>query len=233
MLPIAILAGGLATRLGSLTENTPKSLIEINGRPFIDWQIDQLVTAGYSDFVLCVSHKSDLIQSHCGDGSRWAVNIQYSHDGNTQLGTGGAIKNALTILGQEFAVIYGDSYLPIKYSAVEEEFLESGLNGLMAIYANSNQFDNSNVEYSHGVIINYDKAVRNSRMGHIDYGLTYFRGNAFDNFLEGSSFDLSDVYTQLLKEEELGGFEVTERFYEIGSHQGIDDFSKFLRKVSS
>jgi len=232
MLPIAILAGGLATRLGNLTDTIPKSLIEINGRPFIDWQIDQLVNAGYSRFVLCVSHKSDLIRSHLGDGSRWAVDIQYSHDGNTQLGTGGAIKNALPILGQSFAVIYGDSYLPIKYSAVEEVFLASGLQGLMTIYANSNEFDNSNVEYSHGVLVNYDKATRNSRMQHIDYGLTYFRSRAFDKFLEASSFDLSDVYTQLLNDEELGGFEVVERFYEIGSLQGIDDFSKFLRKVS-
>lgn len=231
MLPIAILAGGLATRLGNLTERVPKSLIEINGRPFIDWQIDQLVTAGYSRFVLCVSHKSDLIRSHLGDGSRWAVDIQYSDDGNMQLGTGGAIKNALPILGQSFAVIYGDSYLPIKYSAVEEEFLISGLQGLMTIYANSNEFDNSNVEYSHGVLVNYDKVTRNSRMQHIDYGLTYFRARAFDKFLEASSFDLSDVYSRLLNEEELGGFEVVERFYEIGSLQGIDDFSKFLRKV--
>jgi MurNAc alpha-1-phosphate uridylyltransferase len=232
MLPIAILAGGLATRLGSLTERIPKSLIEVNGRPFIDWQLDQLVTAGYSRFVLCVSHKSDQIRSHLGDGSRWAVDIQYSYDGEMQLGTGGAIKNALPMLGQSFAVIYGDSYLPIKYSAVEEEFLGCGLKGLMTIYANCNEFDNSNVEYSHGVLINYDKTTNDSRMKHIDYGLTYFQARAFDKFLEASSFDLSDVYNQLLKEKEVYGFEVDDRFYEIGSLQGIDDFSSYLRKVS-
>jgi NDP-sugar pyrophosphorylase family protein len=231
MLPIAILAGGLATRLGSLTESIPKSLIEINGRPFIDWQIDQLATAGYSDFILCVSHKSNLIQNHLGDGTRWGVHIQYSNDGEIQLGTGGAIRNALPMLGPRFAVIYGDSYLPINFSVIEGEFLDSGLQGLMTLYANNDQFDTSNVEYSHGNLINYDKVLRNSSMRHIDYGLTYFEARAFEKFHKENSFDLSDVYIQLLKIEELGGYEVFERFYEIGSHQGIVDFSNFLRKV--
>ena len=232
MLPIAILAGGLATRLGSLTSEIPKSLIEINGRPFIDWQMDQLVTAGYSSFVFCLSHKSNQIQNHVGDGTRWGVDIQYSFDGDIQLGTGGAIKNALPILGENFAIIYGDSFLPINLSEVEDKFLESEALGLMTIYANNGQFDQSNVEYSDGNMINYSKVIRNSYMRHIDYGLTYLRAQAFDRFQESNTFDLSDVYSQLLRIEELRGFEVFERFYEIGSYQGIADFSEFLRKVS-
>lgn len=232
MLPIAILAGGLATRLGSLTSNLPKSLIEINGRPFIDWQMNQLVSAGYSHFVFCLSHKSGLIQNYVGDGSRWDVDVQYSLDGELQLGTGGAIKNALPMLGQNFAVIYGDSFLPIDFSEVEDDFLESGAQGLMTIFANNDQFDKSNVEYSDGNIIHYDKVIRNSHMRHIDYGLTYLRAQAFSEFKESKSFDLSDVYSQLLKKDELSGFEVFERFYEIGSQQGIADFSEYLRKVS-
>jgi|LakMenEpi03Aug12_release.lakeMendotaPanAssembly.Ray.scaffolds.fasta_scaffold339515_2 MurNAc alpha-1-phosphate uridylyltransferase len=232
MLPIVILAGGLATRLGTLTAEVPKSLIEINGRPFIDWQMDKLVNAGYSYFVLCLSHKSNLIQNYLGDGTRWGVDIHYSLDGEIQLGTGGAVKKALPILGQKFAVTYGDSYLPINYSEIEGEFLLSGKKGLMTVYENTNKFDQSNVEYSTGSLHSYDKIMKNSRMRHIDYGLTYFRTEAFQDFEESISFDLSDIYFHLLKTEELGGFEVFERFYEIGSHQGIEDFSGYLRKVS-
>lgn len=232
MLPIVILAGGLATRLGSLTAKVPKSLIEINGRPFIDWQMDKLVSAGYSIFVLCLSHKSNLIQNHLGDGTRWGVDIQYSFDGEVQLGTGGAIKKALPMLGQKFAVTYGDSYLPINYSEIESEFLESGMQGLMTIYENTNQFDQSNVEYSNGNLHCYDKKMRNSRMRHIDYGLTYLRTEAFHDFEGSISLDLSEIYFNLLKIEELRGFEVFERFYEIGSRQGIEDFSEYLRRVS-
>jgi len=232
MLPIVILAGGLATRLGTLTAEVPKSLIEINGKPFIDWQMEKLVSAGYSCFVLCLSHKSEQIQNHLGDGTRWGVNIKYSLDGEFQLGTGGAIKKALPMLGQKFAVIYGDSYLPINYSEIEGKFLQSRKKGLMTVYKNINKFDQSNVEYVNGNIYRYDKIMINPRMHHIDYGLTYFRIEAFLDFEKCISFDLSDVYLQLLKKEELRGFEVFERFYEIGSRQGIEDFSGYLRKVS-
>jgi hypothetical protein len=102
----------------------------------------------------------------------------------------------------------------------------------MTVYENTNKFDQSNVEYSTGSLHSYDKIMKNSRMRHIDYGLTYFRTEAFQDFEESISFDLSDIYFHLLKTEELGGFEVFERFYEIGSHQGIEDFSGYLRKVS-
>jgi NDP-sugar pyrophosphorylase family protein len=230
MLPIAILAGGLATRLGDLTEKVPKSLIQVNGRPFIDWQMDKLVGAGYSDFVLCVSHKSDQIQNHLGNGGAWGVNIRYSHDGDQQLGTGGAIKNALPLLGSKFSVIYGDSYLPINYASVESEFLSSGFDGLMTVYLNNNKFDRSNVEFSQGILSNYDKKKENSRMTHIDYGISYFRSEAFEKAIASHFFDLSDVYVELLKVGRLCGFEVFERFYEIGSTQGISDLTNFLRK---
>ena len=122
MLPLAILVGGYGTRLGSLTKEVPKCLIEINGRPFVDWQLDLLVANGFSDFVFCVSHKSKVIQNYLGDGANRDISIRYSTDGATQLGTGGAIQKALSKLGDNFGVIYGDSYLPINYQAVEQDF---------------------------------------------------------------------------------------------------------------
>ena len=125
MLPLAILAGGYSTRLGSLTKDLPKCLVEINGRPFVEWQLDLLVESGYSDFIFCISYKSEMIQEYLADGSRWGSRIRYSIDGETQLGTGGAIQKALPLLGDAFGVIYGDSYLPIDYSNVESEFLNS------------------------------------------------------------------------------------------------------------
>ena len=127
MLPLAILAGGYATRLGSLTKEIPKCLIEINGRAFVDWQLDLLIENGYSDFVFCLSYKSNLVQKHLGDGSARGVKIQYSFDGETQLGTGGAIQKALPKLGPVFGVIYGDSYLPINYWQVEQLFFGNSI----------------------------------------------------------------------------------------------------------
>ena len=145
MLPLAILAGGYATRLGALTAETPKCLIEINGRPFVDWQLELLIKNGYSEFIFCVSYKSDLVQKYLGNGRDRGVSIQYSLDGRRQLGTGGAIQNALPKLGDKFGVIYGDSYLPTNYFALEKSFLHSKSQALMAVYENQDRFDFSNV----------------------------------------------------------------------------------------
>ena len=233
MLPIAILAGGFATRLGSLVERTPKCLLEVNGKPFVDWQLDLLVKNGYSDFLFCLSHQSELVRKHLGDGENLGINIEYSMDGETQLGTGGAIKRALPLLGDSFGVIYGDSYLPIQYSEVEEEFLNSNSQALMTIYKNHNQLDASNVEFVDGKLINYEKGSNNQRMLHIDYGITYFKESAFRPWMSQSRFDLAQVCHQLAAHEQLMGFEVFERFYEIGSVQGIEEFSKYLEETDN
>jgi N-acetyl-alpha-D-muramate 1-phosphate uridylyltransferase len=233
MLPLAILAGGYGTRLGVLTKDFPKCLIEVNGRPFVDWQLDLLIENGYSKFVFCVSYRSDLIQRHLGDGSGRGISIQYSLDGISQLGTGGAIQRAIPMLGDEFGVVYGDSYLPIDYRQVEQHFLTSQACALMTIYKNQNQFDKSNVEFIDGKIFDYNKDSINKNMLHIDYGLTFFKKEVFQAWANQSSFDLSTVCNQLSRNEQLVGVEVFERFYEIGSVLGIYDFTKYLRKVSN
>lgn len=231
MLPLAILAGGYASRLGSLTKDFPKCLIEIRGRLFVDWQLELLIKSGYSDFVFCVSYKSHLVQEYLGDGSDRGINIQYSLDGETQLGTGGAIQKALPQLGKVFGVIYGDSYLPMNYSAAERLFLNSKFIALMTVYKNQDQFGANNVEFLDGKIIDYQKGSNNKNMHHIDYGITYFREEAFQPWTDQSSFDLATVCHQLAKEEQLDGFEVFERFYEIGSVKGIEEFSQHLRRA--
>ena len=231
MLPLVILAGGYATRLGQLTKDSPKCLIEVNGRPFVDWQLDLLTKSGYTNFIFCVSYKSEMVQNHLGDGSSWGVRIKYSVDGETQLGTGGAVQKALPLLGDTFGVIYGDSYLPIDYSAVELSFLNSKSQGLMTVYENQNQFDTSNVEYTEGKLRNYQKGMNDRKMHHIDYGLTYFRREAFQSKSSDASFDLASISSLLAKEGKLDGFEVFQRFYEIGSVHGLKEFTDYLRSA--
>jgi MurNAc alpha-1-phosphate uridylyltransferase len=233
MLPLAILVGGYGTRLGSLTQKIPKCLIRINGRPFIDWQLDLLVKNGYLDFVFCASHKSEMIQEYLGDGSDRGITIKYSFDGEFQLGTGGAIINALPKLGEVFGVIYGDSYLPINFLEVEQFFLNSKSQALMTVYKNQNQLDFSNVEFTQGKLIQYNKTSRNENMHHIDYGITFFRETAFRKWVDQAPFELSEVCSRLAKDSNLDGFEVFERFYEIGSPQGIEDFSRYLKEASN
>ena len=230
MLPLAILAGGYGTRLGALTRILPKCLVEINGRAFVDWQLDLLIKNGYSDFIFCVSYKSDLVQDHLGDGGDRGVRIRYSLDGDIQLGTGGAIRKALPLLGKEFGVIYGDSFLPTNYSQVEETFQASSRLALMTIYKNETESEVNNVEFSNGSLINYKKGANDPKMLYIDYGLSYFRSEAFSPIADSTSFDLADKCHDLSRDRNLDGFEVFTRFYEIGSVRGIKEFSEYLRK---
>src|SRR5579862_1874605 len=167
MLPVAILAGGLATRLRPLTEKIPKSLIEINGEPFIAHQLRLLKKAGIGRVVICTGYLGSMIEDFAGDGAQYGLEVRYSHDGPTPLGTAGALRQALPLLGGHFLVIYGDSYLTCDYAAIEAAFLASGKAGLMTVYLNEGRWDTSNVEFSGGKIVRYDKRERTPRMRHI------------------------------------------------------------------
>ncbi|MFY9924023.1 MAG: nucleotidyltransferase family protein [Opitutaceae bacterium] len=231
-LPVAILAGGLATRLKPITEKVPKLLVEVAGEPFFSHQIRLLRNSGLRHLVVCVGYLGDRIVEAYGDGSKWGVKIEYSFDGPKLLGTGGALIRALPLLGEAFYVLYGDSYLPIDYRAVGDAFLKSGKLGLMTVFENREKYDSSNVWYEGGQIRAYDKKTKLPAMRHIDYGLGAFRRPAFDSFPRGESVDLADVQKALLARGELAGFEVTQRFYEIGSHAGLSELDHLLKNQS-
>jgi len=230
MLSVAILAGGLATRLRPLTETVPKSMIEICGHPFAHWQTKQLVKAGVSEIVYCVGYKSDLIEGFLGDGSKYGIKISYSNDGSQQLGTGGAIVKALPHLGNKFMVLYGDSYLPIDYSVIEKEYTNCKKLALMTVYANNGRFDVSNVDFAGGILNRYQKGLNTREMTHIDYGLSCFDKSVFSKYAWDLPLDLAQICTNLASDNQLAGYEVFDRFYEIGSLQGILDFTAYIER---
>ncbi len=225
MLPVAILAGGLATRLRPLTETIPKSLIPVHGEPFIAHQLRLLQTRGIERVVLCVGYLGEMIREFVAEGKAFGLFIDYSWDGPVPLGTAGAIRKALPFLGEAFFVMYGDSYLLCNYRAVEDAFSTSGRRALMTVFRNEGQWDTSNVEFHGGQIFAYDKQHRNPGMRHIDYGLGVFQGSAFAALPDGPC-DLATVYQNLLARNELAAFEVKERFYEAGSFEGIRSLSE-------
>jgi NDP-sugar pyrophosphorylase family protein len=225
MLPVAILAGGLATRLGPLTEKVPKSLIVIDGEPFVAYQLRLLQSRGIERVILCVGHLGEQIERIVGNGRAFGVEVTYSYDGPTLLGTAGAIRTALPQLGENFFVTYGDSYLVCDYAAVEHEFLRRRKLGLMTVFRNNGQWDVSNVEFEEGRILGYSKKNRTPRMRYIDYGLGVFHAEAFAG---NGAADLADVYEGLLRAGELAAVEVRERFYEIGSPSGLQEMTNFI-----
>ena len=222
-LPVAILAGGLAKRLGDLAASRPKALVEVAGRPFAEYQIELLRRNGVTNIVFLVGHLGGMIRHTIGDGSRWNVRIRYAYEESGLLGTGGAVRHAFSLLGEQFLVLYGDSYLDCDYGAIERAFLSSDCDGLMTVYRNENRWDQSNVRFEDRRIMAYDKVNRTSEMRHIDYGLGAFRAAAFDGFADGDAFDLASVYQRLLARGVLAGQEVSGRFYESGSPEGLEE----------
>ncbi len=201
MPPVAILAGGLGTRLYPLTERIPKSLVEVNGEPFLAHQLRLLRARGIERVVLSIGQHGERIREYAGDGARFGLTIDYSLDGPVLLGTAGAIRKALPLLGDAFFVLYGDSYLPCSYRDVEQAFRAAGQPGLMTVYRNQGRWDASNVEFAEGRILAYDKENRTTRMQHIDYGLGVFHAAAF---AETKHADLAGVYRDLLRPPSIG-----------------------------
>ena len=228
-IPVAILAGGLATRLRPVTEKIPKSLLPVAGKPFLAHQLELLPSRGIRRAVLCLGYLGEMIQREFGDGSAFGVQLDYSFDGPKLLGTGGAIKRALPLLGDEFFVLYGDSYLPVEYRPIAEFFRRSGKLGCMTVYRNEGRYDTSNVVFRDGEIAVYDKKNRPPEMRHIDYGLSLFKASVFESYSAGQPFDLAEVMGKLVREKQLAGYEVRERFYEIGSPAGLAELETLLK----
>jgi NDP-sugar pyrophosphorylase family protein len=178
--------------------------------------------------VLCLGHLGEKVVESVGDGSAFGVNVDYSFDGPDLRGTAGAVKRALPLLGEAFFVLYGDSYLECDYAAVQRAFEAAGKLALMTVFRNEGQWDTSNVEFRDGRIIAYDKAARTPAMRHIDYGLSVWDRRAFDVVPESGPCDLAVVSQQMLGRGELAGFEVAERFYEIGSVAGLTETQEHL-----
>lgn len=227
-LPVAILAGGMATRLGELAQNTPKALIDVAGRPFIAHQLDLLRAHGLTDIVLCTGHLGARLEEAVGDGSRYGVHVRYSPDGPRPLGTGGALRHALPLLGEAFLTMYGDSYLECDYRAVERAFLASGRPALLTVMRNEDQWDRSNVLCVDGRIVRYSKQQRTADMRHIDYGLAAMRAGVLRLYPDEGTLDLARVYEDLAARDELAAFEVSDRFYEIGTPSGLAETRQHL-----
>jgi len=223
MLPVIVLAGGLATRMRPLTEKIPKALIDVNGRPFVDWQLELLKRKGISRVILCVGFLGELIEDHVKDGAAFGLTVEYGYDGEKLLGTGGAIRRLGKRLPDEFFVLYGDSYLDTDYGAVEAAYHVSDKKGLMTVYRNEGKWDTSNVVFQDNQIVAYSKKHRSSDMRYIDYGLEILNADIFMSFAEDRHFDLADVYEDLSRRGRLAGYEVFERFYEIGSPGGLKE----------
>jgi MurNAc alpha-1-phosphate uridylyltransferase len=232
-IPVALLAGGLATRLRPVTETIPKALVEVAGKPFIDHQLQLLHHYGIRKVVLCLGYLGQMIEEHLGDGSAFGMQLLYAYDGEKLLGTGGAIRRAAHLLGDVFWVMYGDSYMDIDYAAVLDDFAARNVLGTMTVLRNDDRWDQSNVVFENGQLIRYDKKNRTRDMRHVDYGVGILRRQALDRIPPDQPHDLATLYTQLVAEGQMSGHEVGNRFYEIGTPASLEEARRYLEQRCS
>ena len=225
---VAILAGGTATRLGDIAHHVPKALVDVSGQPFISRQLTLLHARGFRHVVVCVGHLGHLIEAVVGDGRAFDLHVEYSYDGATLLGTGGALRRAAPLLGDVFWVIYGDSYLDIDYQRIQAAFDQAGAHALLTVVRNDNRWDRSNAAFVNGVLVRYNKANPTPAMHHIDFGASVLSRRVLSRIPEHGASDLSALYAALVDDGEMMGYEVTERFYEIGSHAGLADARRYF-----
>lgn len=230
MLPVVILAGGMATRLYPVTRTIPKALIPIADRPFIDHQLTLLKENGVEEVILCIGNMGQQIEDFVGDGSRWGLEIRYSYDGDILLGTGGAVKKATRLLPDAFMILYGDSYLDLDYSQVVLTYFKMDLPVMMTIYRNRNSHEKSNILVKNGRIALYSKTEHDPAMEYIDYGLMVIRKKNFDSYPSEKPFDLSLVLSKAVTAGLVGAYEVENRFYEVGSARGIRETEDYIRQ---
>jgi N-acetyl-alpha-D-muramate 1-phosphate uridylyltransferase len=221
-----ILAGGRGTRLGPLTEDLPKALVDVAGRPFLEYQLELLRTGGVSEIVLCVGYLGSVVERTIGDGSRLGLSIRYSFDGSEPLGTAGAVRKALPLLGESFLVTYGDALLTVDHSAVARAHASSGLPALMTVLLNENRYAPSNAVVDGGLVVAYGKTPTPQNARWIDYGLLGFDRAAIEHSTDA---DLEPVLAKLADERQLVAYEVGERFYEIGDEAGLAETRAFVR----
>jgi NDP-sugar pyrophosphorylase family protein len=225
MLPVVILAGGLAKRMRPMTETIPKALLSVAGKPFIDWQLALLQKSGIERVVLCLGYLGEQIEMYVKDAG-YEMEILFSYDGDVPLGTGGALKKAAPLTGNAFFVLYGDSYLEIDYDDVQRSWQKSGKPALMAVFRNENRWDSSNVLFENNRIVRYSKTAPDAGMRHIDYGLGILSASTFEKY--GQVFDVAELYSDLSEQNNLAGYEAANRFYEIGSFNGLKELEEKL-----
>jgi len=226
--PVVILAGGLATRLRPISEEIPKTLVDIAGEPFITHQLRLLHARGIKQVIISAWYLGEMIEEYLGDGREFGMQVQYVFDGEKALGTAGAVRKALNLLDGPFFVLNGDTYFPCDYAAVQAFYASHSHAGLMTVNFNQMDWHESNVELKDGKIIRHQKQNQDPLMKHVDAGLALFDPQVFMHIPEGQNADMMDVFQKLLAEDNLIGYEEKQRFYEMGSFSGLKELDTLL-----
>ena len=227
---VAILAGGLGTRLRPVTEKIPKPMVAVAGQPFLHWQLRDLKEQGFENVLLLVGYLGEQVEAHFGDGAKIGMKIRYAYEPEP-LGTGGALHNALGELEKEFVLVNGDSFLSAPFDRMMAAFREGGFDAMVSVYDNRDQVPViPNLKTSGRVVTGYLKDADPS-LGYdkIDSGV-YVMKRSIVEAAEKTRFALADLWPSLIERKKLGAFDVPERFFDIGTPDRLREFENEVRR---
>lgn len=226
---VAVLAGGLATRLRPISLTIPKAMAPVGGEPFCRVQLRRLKEQGFEHVVMLIGVMGKQIRAEVGNGAAFGLRVDYVEDGSVPLGTGGAVLRALPQLGERFFVTYGDTLLTYDPHETVVVLDRTGADATMVVLRNDDRWDRSNVVIDGEKVLRYKKNDPDRvGMRWIDYGATLFRAAAFAEAQDDTAFDLSGLVERLATEGRVAAHEVHERFYEIGTPAALAEFELYL-----
>ena len=230
---VVILAGGLGTRLRPVTTQIPKPMVPVAGVPYLEHQLRLLAEQEFADVVLLTGYLGEQIEEYLGDGSRLGLQLRYSRE-PAPLGTGGALREARSLLASEFLVIYGDSYLPIEYSPVVDRLRAANASGVLVLYHDpSGDTDvpgNVAIDESNH-IVRYDKSgTKDPELRYVEAGVLALRKSVLDLMPGTGVVSLEqEIFPQLIAQRRLVGLPTTQRFYDIGTPDRLRAIEALLR----
>jgi len=224
-----ILAGGKGTRLGHLTNNTPKPMIPINGKPFLQYQLKYIRSFGFHDVLLLVGYLSDKILEYFEDGSKFDIQLQYSLE-DSLLGTGGALKNAEKMLDEEFLLLNGDTFLAIDYQELVSYFHRNDTSATITVYDNPDRIFRNNIALGESdFVVAYSKRDTEG-MGYVDAGAMVLKRDVLNRIPEHEKYSLEEqIFPRLIDQKEMRAHVTNLRFYDMGTMEGIKAVESILK----
>ena len=229
---VVILAGGLGTRLRPRTLTVPKPMVPVLDKPYLYYQLDYLKRQGIREALLLIGYLGEQIRDYFGGGGSLGMALDYSVEKGL-LGTGGALKLVGDKIHDDFFVIYGDSFIPIKYADFESAFRKAGTEGMISVYGDPEGVTTvqGNVALSpDGKVTRYDKKIHDPELMYVEAGVLAFRRDVLRRIPAGQIVSLeNDTYPELIRERQLSGYVTAQRFFDIGTESRIRDMEAWLR----
>ncbi|MDO8435801.1 MAG: HAD-IIIA family hydrolase [bacterium] len=229
-----ILAGGKGERLRPFTDTNSKPMIDINGRPFLEYLLEMLKEQGISEIVLLLGYLSEKITEHFGDGSKFGLNIKYSvlplfDEKDLENESGTRIKEAAPLLDDIFLLMYCDNYWPLDLEKLSDFYFKQGKLSSVVAYTNKDNFTKNNILIDNdGIVVKYDRSRQELNLNGVEIGFFIIDKKVFEMFPNYKFHFEKEILPKLIEKKELAGFLTDHRYYSISAPERLESTKKFL-----